>query len=135
VVAVSAPGQPRQNISPESMSAPHQIAANCAAVFGVPGQVRSDVLTRKESTTKANGVRFASSDMDEIALLDRGSINLVRNQHRNEVTGTFVGSKMIAPVGHGLPCPAKPVGRSHSETLQPRQRCDSFPREMIDFPF
>jgi hypothetical protein len=33
------PGQPRQNISPEGMSAPDQITANCCtAVSGVPGQ-------------------------------------------------------------------------------------------------
>ena len=48
--------------------------------------------------------------MDEIALLGRGFINFVRNQHRNEVTGTFIGSKMIAnPWGTG--CSAKPVSR------------------------
>jgi hypothetical protein len=37
----SAMGQPRQNISLESMSAPDQIAANCcAARFGIPGQLQ-----------------------------------------------------------------------------------------------
>ena len=40
-----------------------------------------------ESTTKANGVRLASSGRDEIALLGTGSINFAGNQHRSKVTG------------------------------------------------
>src|SRR6266480_4439150 len=36
----------------------------------------SAVLTKKGSTTKANGARFASFGTDEIALRDIGSINL-----------------------------------------------------------
>ena len=49
---------------------------------GVLSVAITDLLTRKGSTIKANGVRFASSGTDEIVLRDRGFNNFYAKEGR-----------------------------------------------------
>src|SRR6516225_2852740 len=63
-------------------------------------------LTRKASTTRANGVRFASSGEVAIASQDKGFIDLSRDQRRGENDSTCraetsAGNDITTPaVGH-----------------------------------